>query len=247
MMQGRIIIFDSGIGGFSILRQLPSELPVTYLADQQFFPYGDKSQTELSKRLKSIALWAKSQNPALFVVACNTATVNGVAIFRRTLACPVVAVEPVVKMAKGRTLLLATKSTLASTRLAKLQKLHPGSISGYTPVGLPQAIEDMDMLAVRKILGLIQTKADSLAIDALGLSCTHYPLVTAQFREVLGKFTLLDPSPAVANVIMRLLTRHNLPGSQSPIFLTTGNVLRFKEQITYYLGLNVKPRTLRLV
>jgi len=236
-----MIIFDSGVGGFSISRLLPPTYSYTYLADQAFFPYGSKDSSILKARLAKIATWAAHQHPDLFVIACNTATVGGVEIFRQHLTCPVVAVEPVVKMARGNTLILATSATLASPRMQELVKQSSSQIFTYTPRGLPQAIESMNIRDINQILRKVKQQVELHQIDSLGLSCTHYPLIKPLLSELLPDITLLDPSTAVISQIFKLLSVPSTKVQTPSTFFTTGDVLRFKEQISEYLGLACEP------
>lgn len=236
-----MIIFDSGVGGLSILKELPRSYSYTYLADQAYFPYGSKRGGVLTKRLEDIANWAAGENPDLVVIACNTATVGGIQLLRTRLSCPVVAVEPVVKPASryNKALILGTTATLASVRMKKLIKSYKGHILTYTPPGLPAAIEAMDTDLIQQIIESVKRKVEEGYIEAIGLSCTHYPLIKDIFQTAMPGIDILDPSSAVANQVIK--QRPGGADTGKKIFLTTGDVLRFKDQIKYYLGVTCEP------
>lgn len=243
----KLVIFDSGIGGFSILRELQNcHSPMIYLADQAGFPYGDKSDEWLKNRLTKISRLISQFSPSLVVMGCNTATVAGIGDLRQTFSCPVVGVEPVVKPAAkyAKSLIIGTKSTINSGRIKTLLAEHGGQITAYSPEGLAMAIENNNLEQVKNIILDIKKIVDRENIQAIGLSCTHYPLVKALFEELIPSVTILDPSPAVANRVRDLLPKTRSREQFSLNFITTGDVLRFKYQIRDYLGLTVEPTKL---
>ena len=243
----RIAIFDSGVGGFSILRELlPSPNTYLYLADQAYFPYGDKPSEQIAERVGLIASWIKKQNPDIVVMACNTATVSGIDKLRSILSCPVVGVEPVVKPAAkyGKSLIIGTEPTLNSLRMRQLLAAHPGSVLTYCPNGLAGAIENINIDQVKKIIHEISKVVQNEKIEAIGLSCTHYPLIKDLLQESLPGITIIDPSQAVAKQVLRKLEFENLMKIENwnlkISFCTTGDVLRFNYQISHYLGITAQ-------
>jgi glutamate racemase len=253
-MKSPLIVFDSGIGGFSLLRVLQDhklDFPLIYLADQANLPYGDKSPSWLRSRLSQVTDWAKPFHPASFVLACNTATVNGIELVREGLTCPVVGVEPVVKPLKdyAHPLVLATAATLASRRnLDLLRDNNPATLTA-TPPGLVQAVETMDPDAIRASLGELEDLIHHNQVDAIGLSCTHYPLVSEYFQELYPDVTLYDPSQAVARELLlrlppRVPTRQG--DSSSARFLTTGDPQLLSTQVQYYLNLSDQVQQIKL-
>lgn len=240
-----MIIFDSGVGGFSIVRALPPGLAYTYLADQAYFPYGSKSMRVLTSRLRAVADWLSTLAPDIVVVACNSASVTSLAYFRQKLSCPVVGVEPVIKPASqfGRALVLGTRRTLQSANIKALKARYRGDVYLYTPRSLAKAIEDQDAAQISSNLSTVARLAKRLRVEAIGLSCTHYPLVQGELSAKVGGLSLLDPSSAVAKVILRA---HPSPRCAPAKFLTTGNVLRFKQQISAYLGVVSEPTQIKI-
>ncbi len=205
-----IIVFDSGIGGLSIYRPLKQVLPkenIVYYSDPAHFPYGDKSSAWLSQRFTQLAADFKTLDPKLLVLACNTATTNIITQLRSDLSCPVVGVEPVIKPLAiyKSALALMTQSTADSTTTAKLLTQYGKHIQVYTPKGLALAIEFNDYDQVKKNIHEIKNIVQKQKIEAIGLSCTHYPLILNALRAAMPKVIFIDPSAAVVREVMRVL------------------------------------------
>lgn len=237
----RVIVFDSGIGGFSILREIMrvgQPASIVYLCDQKNFPYGEKSAEWLEKRLAEIARWAALHDPAAFVIACNTGTVAGIHTVRSHLDCPVVGVEPAVKPLSSyeSALVLATHRAVESERTQELLDIHGRHIRVYAPKGLATAIENNDTDQVKKSLQEIAAIVRRENVQAIGLSCTHYPLVQEQMQALFPKVQIYDPSEAVVRHLIKVLgTNHpEMPEEHRIEFMTTGEVIRLNEQIAAY-------------
>lgn len=241
-----IIIIDSGVGGFSILKEILSRklgYDLTYLADQANLPYTGKSPEWLARRMEELALWAKPLNPAALALACNTATVTAVEPIRRILNCPVIGLEPVVKPLSGyqSPLVLATGVTISSKRtLDLIAKYNPATVTHF-PSGLVQAVENMDRQAATNIIGSLDSLIKTNQVDAVGLSCTHYPLVSDIIAKLYPDLVLIDPSAAVVNHLLTNL-HPALPAGRSGVvntpslnFLTTGDPQILTKQVQYYL------------
>lgn len=209
-MQKPIIVFDSGRGGQSIYIPLKAALPqqnIIYLDDHEHFPYGDKSAEWLRERFRELAAQFRALNPLLVVLACNTATVNVVEELRSTLSCPVIGVEPVIKPLSdySRSLVLMTASSAASAKTARLMDKYGQNVQVYTPKGLAEAIEYNDIEQVKKSIHEIKEIVQKQNIEAVGLSCTHYPLILNELQKALPETTFIDPSQAVVNQVVRVL------------------------------------------
>lgn len=235
MQRAPILIFDSGLGGLSIyqkLVELAPDYPYLYLADQGHFPYGDKAGTWLAARLTELAAWFATQNPCLVVLACNTATVNAIGLVRQVVPVPVVGVEPVSKPlhAYAHPLILATAAT---ARAASQAESTP--IPFYTPGHLATAIELGDTAGITAEIAAVAAYVRENGVDALGLSCTHYPLVKNELQRALPDIPIIEPSLAVARHAHSLLPAPPV-GSAPTRFVTTGSVLRLAEGVARYLG-----------
>jgi len=200
-------VFDSGVGGLSVLRALQREVPHThwiYLADSAFAPYGDRSEQEVIDRSHRITAWLTQEHRLdALVVACNTATALAIDGLRRMYpSLPIVGVEPALKTAAqttrtGRIGVLATTGTLASERFVTLRR-NIEALSG-TGVhfhcqpcpGLADAIErgdeaEIEELCGRYVTALFGQVPDQEHMDCLVLGCTHYPFAMATLQRLCG-------------------------------------------------------------
>lgn len=205
-----IIVFDSGIGGLSIYRPLKTALPkenIVYIADSLHFPYGDKSQSWLTSRFAELAQDFRTLNPKLVVLACNSATTNVITELRTSLSCPVIGVEPVIKPLSSydHAVALMTASSAASSTTLGLLSRYGQHVQIYVPHGLAQAIEYSDFEQVKKNIHEIKKFVQENHIQAVGLSCTHYPLVIHEFQKAMPNVIFIDPSEAVVKEILRVL------------------------------------------
>ena len=245
-----LIIFDSGIGGVSILKELlqsSEKFSLIYLADQKYFPYGNKKPTFIRERIFKLVHWSTKQDPSGIVVACNTATSTGIAEIRKLIQVPVIGVEPVIKpLSKYKLpLLLATNMTVDSQRTKNLLtrfNAHHTILHGSS--SLASAIEDMDEESIINILKSIQGELTQ-PIDAVGLSCTHYPLVKELISDTFKQVKIIDPSQAVVRRIKKLIPSTNLPSHRIDWY-TTGSMVRLNQQIAKYLGLSIQSKHLVL-
>lgn len=218
-------IFDSGVGGLSVLRHIQAQLPnehLLYFADSGFAPYGDKPEDVVIGRVLGVAAFLVGRGVKALVVACNTATVAAVRVLReRYPDMPIVGVEPGLKPGAASTRngtvgVLATERTLAGEKFLLLRDQivdATGARFLLQPcVGLADQIEfgepgapALDAMLERYIAPLLAQGADTLV-----LGCTHYPLVQASIEEVIRRHTdaevaLIDTGDAVARQLARLL------------------------------------------
>ncbi len=205
-------VFDSGVGGFTVLRELRALLPharLRYLADTAYAPYGSRTPEEIRMRSFAITEHLIAQGAQLIVIACNTATAHAIDALRQHWpAVPFVGTEPGIKpavaaSANGRIGLLATPSTARSTRLRALIERHAAGreITVQGCAGVVDHIEAGDLtspelqaLVARHCAPLVEA-----GVDTALLGCTHYPLIEPLWREALGPaVTLLRIETAVA-------------------------------------------------
>ena len=208
-------VFDSGIGGLTILaaihRQLPRE-SLLYFADQAYSPYGNLSTERLHARSEFIINNLIERGADLVVIACNTATAATIDAMRQRFAIPIVGVEPGIKPAALRSQsrrigILATANTVASDRYAELMRRFVPEVEIFSQpcVGLADAIEhnrpEKSALLARYVAPLLAAE-----IDHLVLGCTHYPLLIDALTELLGEQVgIIDTSDAVAQEAVRRL------------------------------------------
>ncbi|WP_322009665.1 glutamate racemase [Paraburkholderia sp. J12] len=216
-------IFDSGLGGLSVLRAvralLPAE-PIVYVADSRYAPYGQRDDDFIADRTLAIGEWLVRQGAKALVVACNTATAQSIELVRGQLPIPLVGVEPGVKPAALQSVsrvagVLATQVTLRSARFQALVERHAGDLRVLSQPGhgLVEAVERCDvgspeLLALLR--GYLQPMLDAGA-DTLVLGCTHYPFLDTAIRSIVGeRMTLIDTSVAIARQLERVLAQHGL-------------------------------------
>jgi glutamate racemase len=234
-------VFDSGVGGLSVLREIRRELPfenLVYVADSGYAPYGDRSEAFVQQRARSLLDFLIGQGAKAVVVACNTATAVAVDALRSTFTLPIVAIEPAVKPAAATTRsgvvgVLATTNTLASAKFAKLVDQYAGGAAVLTQAspGLVEQVEsgDLDGARTRELVGRYVDPLLEEGADTLVLGCTHFPFLTPLIQEIAGpNVAVIDPATAVARELRRRLRTHNLlsestvPGWER--FWTTGRV-----------------------
>ncbi len=219
-------VFDSGVGGLSVLRHIQALLPqqdLLYFADSGFAPYGEKPESEIVARTEHIAEFLLARGARALVVACNTATVAAISVLRaRYPKLALVGVEPGLKPAaavsQSRIVgVLATNNTLQGEKFKLLQQ----QISQETQVrfllqpctGLVQQIEqgELDTPATRELLQRYIPPLLAQGADTLVLGCTHYPFVRDQIEHIIAAqgnkaVTLIDTGAAVARQLQRLLS-----------------------------------------
>lgn len=221
-------VFDSGVGGLSVLRVLQQHLPCenwVYFADSAHAPYGEKTTEYVVQRTQHIAAFLKqTQHIKALVVACNTATAEAIHVLRGEYPhLPIVGIEPGIKPAlrtsqTRRIGLMATQRTLESQKFQQLlRSMADGAhITVQACPGLALAIEQD---AQEKIEALIAYYTSAMGtfglkndqIDTLVLGCTHYPLATESLLAAVGpNVTLVDPADGVARQLERLLRQSDL-------------------------------------
>lgn len=249
-------VFDSGVGGTSIWKEIVSLLPnesTVYLADSLHAPYGNKTQEEIKQLCiknteKLLALGAK-----IIVVACNTATTNAIDFLRHNYDVPFIGIEPAIKPAALRSThksigILATKGTLNSALFNTTSKKYAGDIKlieiigeGLVPLIEKGNLDDPELIVLLKkyVVPMIAAK-----IDYLVLGCSHYPYLIPALKKILpSHITIIDSGEAVARQTENILTAKSLlntkAGPTNHLLITNGNktvlqhfVERFRESET---------------
>lgn len=223
-------IFDSGIGGLSVLHHIHRNLPhedLLYFADSAYAPYGDKSEAAISARSLAVTEFLLQSGVKALVVACNTATTAAITAIRSAYpGLPVIGIEPGLKPAAAQSRskivgVLATKATLLSARLLMLQQ-QISAASGVhfelqACVGLVDQIEKGELRSAQTAL-LLRRYISSLieqGADTLVLGCTHYPFVRPLIEEIVGGLTtqpvaIIDTGAAVSRQLVKVLSESNL-------------------------------------
>lgn len=232
-------IFDSGVGGTSIWKEIHSLLPLEhtiYLADSDNAPYGEKPKEEITRLSIKNTEKLLEMGCKIIVVACNTATTNSIQVLRSTYNIPFIGIEPAIKPAALQTKtrcigILATKGTLSSALFAKTSDLYSKDTKVIEVVGkgLVQEIErgNKDSTQVEGMLVEMLQPMLEAGIDYLVLGCSHYPYLIPTLQKILPRHvTIIDSGMAVAKQTKLVLQSLDLLTEEQqvkPEFFTNGD------------------------
>ena len=246
-------VFDSGLGGLSVLRAVRARLPaedLLYVADAAWVPYGQRSAEVIRQRARCLTTFLINRGAKALVVACNTATAVAVTDLRHAVDLPVIGMEPAIKPAVARTRsgvvgVLATDGTLASARFAALLERYAGEVRVITQPcpGLVAAVEagDTDSPRVRSLLADYLQPLTAAGADTIILGCTHYPFLVPTLQAMLGpEVALVDTGAAVARQLDARLAAAGLLRGDATIggeaFWTTGDPVAGQEVLARLWG-----------
>lgn len=224
MNKRAIGIFDSGVGGLSVWKELIKVLPdesTIYYADSENCPYGTKTQEEIIQLSKRIVEFFLTQNVKLVIVACNTATAAAIDYLRSCYDISFVGMEPAVKPAalktrKGIVGVLATEGTFNGRLFNETSEKWASDIKVEVEVGkgFVELVEQGDLFSekAKKIVKKAVQPLLDKGIDQLVLACTHYPFLCESIKSVSQNVELeiINPAPAVANQARKLLEQNSL-------------------------------------
>ena len=214
-------VFDSGIGGLSVvaaLHRLRPDLPLRYYADTARFPYGERPSTEIAARAVAVAERLAREGARLLVVACNTASSAALEALRERIPLPVVGMEPPLKPAversrSGRVALLVTPATAEGERLARLRDAHAADsrVLVIPMPGLADLVESGEVAGPR-VAALLRDALAGLpeqGVDQIALGCTHYGFLRPALAALLGPAVeLIDAAEPVARRVLHQLEAH---------------------------------------
>ena len=247
-------IFDSGVGGISVMSHIQSLLPnesLAYVADSLFAPYGLKSKDVILERSKTaIDYLIKKQSSKLIVVACNTATAAAIQELRHIYEIPIIGMEPAIKPATKATIckkvgILATNGTLESAKFSALLETYSGDIKFYTQPcsGLVELIErgQINDLPVKNLIEEYLKPFIYSEVDTVVLGCTHYVFIRNIIEKIMGpEVRIIDTGLAVARQVKSELEKfslqNNLEGKSYSI--STNSVNREMEKIIKSITIN---------
>ena len=235
-------VFDSGVGGLSVWKELVKLLPresIIYFADAKNCPYGPKQQEEIIGFSDAIVRFLLSGNCKIIVVACNTATAAAIEYLRKTYPdISFVGMEPAIKPAAlnsqtGSIGILATAGTLKGKLFNETKSRFASNVEVHMQVGdgLVELVEqgkagtpEAENLLRKYIEPMMESN-----IDHLVLGCTHYPFLADDIRKIAGnRLTIIDPAPAVAHRVKQLLEEQDIMNESTDVpryeFYTSGNV-----------------------
>jgi glutamate racemase len=238
--QQPIGIFDSGVGGLSVLKVIRDQMPeesIIYFGDQDHVPYGPRPLEQVRDYSEGITRYLLEKGAKLIVVACNAASAAALTYLRKSFSdISFVGMEPAIKPAVEHTEtgvvgVLATPATFQGALYASVVERFAVGVKllQSTCPGLVQQIEsgELDSPMTRNILSTALEPMLKQNIDTVVLGCTHYPFVIPVIKEIVGeKVRVIDPAPAVARQTHRLLEENGLKfpaGGNSKIdFFTSG-------------------------
>ncbi|HEX2081357.1 MAG TPA: glutamate racemase [Longimicrobium sp.] len=238
-MTAPVGVFDSGVGGLSVAREIRRALPaehLLYVSDNAYLPYGDRTEEEVRARTVAIGEWIQAQGAKVLVVACNTASGAALEALRERLAIPVIGLEPALKPAvretrNGRVGVMATRGTLRSARFQRLVDAYADGVQVVRDPcpGLADLVED-GLLAGPALAERMERYVAPLreaGVDTVVLGCTHYVFVRDAVQAALGpEVRLLDSGAAIARRTRQILQEANAlqeSGTGSMRVLTTGD------------------------
>jgi glutamate racemase len=248
-------IFDSGVGGLSILKKIHQLLPLEsllYIADSAHASYGPKGEAFIIERSRYILEFFNNQPVKAVVVACNTATAAAVETLRNEYSLPIIGMEPAIKPAALQTQsgvigVLATEGTLTSDKFVDLKSRFDGKVEIITQLcpGLVEHIEqlDSDLPAIKNLLHKCIRPLVEKGADSLVLGCTHYNFIKDQIREVAGDaIAIIDTQEAVSNRLASVLKEEDLLSELEGTiyFYSSGNSEHQNKLISRYWGNNVE-------
>ncbi|MBY0376555.1 glutamate racemase [Patescibacteria group bacterium] len=252
-------VYDSGVGGLSVLIELKKLLPkerFVFLADQKYVPYGEKTKKELVNRgYKITDYFLKSHDIKMMVIACNTATCGGINEFRAKFSdLPIVGTIPAIKPAaeKTKTKTIAVIATPSTSKSEVVKKLIEDNCKGINVInigctGLEDTVEKgkVESPAVKKLLKNYLESIIKSDADYLVLGCTHYPFLKKVIAKMMKRpIVLIDSGKAIAKRTSSLLDRYSTRTSNSKngkdTFVTTGDKEKFSKAASMLLKRPVK-------
>ena len=215
----KIGVFDSGIGGVTVLKEIVKILPneqYIYYSDSKNNPYGDKSQKEIIEICDKIVENLVEKGCKAVVIACNTASAEAAEFLRNKYKnIPIIAIEPAYKMVhdfayNDTTLVMATKGTTESENFEKLIEKYDNNKTYILPcIGLANSIEKGNEIQIEKCLKN-ELNPYKGKVKNVVLGCTHYPLIKKQISDILGEVRFFDGAPSLARHLKNILIEQNL-------------------------------------
>lgn len=255
-------VFDSGVGGLSVLAHLREQLPgesMLYIADAAHAPYGEKSEAYITQRAIELTGFLQAEGVKAVVVACNTATAAALPALRAAFAFPIIGMEPALKPAaalsrSGVVGILATTASVKSARLSALITNHGAGLEVIAQAcpGWVEHVEAGDIhcdavhQSVQRYLRPLLTRG----VDTLVLGCTHYLFLKPVIEAYVGpQVTIVDSGAAVARQTLRILREQASlceahDGLTSRRFFTSGDPQRFAQAMRGLYGERVPVEVL---
>lgn len=248
-------IFDSGVGGLSVLQHIHQLLPLEnllYVADSGHAPYGCKDESYIEQRSRVITEHLLAQGAKTIVIACNTATASIIEKFRQQYGIPFIGVEPGIKPALAKTKnnnigVMATAGTLSSERYNELSQRFAASVNLYHQA-CPELADQVEagLLDAPETIHLLEKYLSSLVakqVDTIVLGCTHYSFLRGQIQKMINdSIHLVDTSHAIAEQLVRVLAQEALKKTSeggSIAYFTTGSIVNTRTTMERLLNKKV--------
>ncbi len=258
-------VFDSGVGGLTVLRAihdfLPSESTI-YIGDLAYFPYGPRSPQQVITRAHTISRFLIESDVKAIVVACNTATATALPQIQAASSVQVIGVvEPGARSAlasskTGRIGVVATEGTVRSAAYVKaIQRLSPTTVVTQVPCGLLVELVETGNLSgsrtIETVESVVSTLVGEFQSDTLILGCTHFPLVRRIFQDAAGPgISIIDSASSLVDVLATTLldSGSEAPDGHAPTheFLVTADPRTFDDHVRLLFGQDIVARTIDL-
>lgn len=241
-------VFDSGVGGLSVWREIVRQLPresTIYVADSAHCPYGPRPAAEIIQFSTEITRFLLAQGAKMIVVACNTASAAALKQLRATFDVPVVGMEPAVKPAAqatrtGHIGVLATEGTFQGELFNRTTRTYARHVMVHRQVahGLVSLVEggDFSGAAAESLLRRHLLPLMAANVDQLVLGCTHYPFLLPLMRQIVGaQMEIIDPADAVAKQVRRVLDSRAAcaDGASHHRFFSSGDTQPLKKLLAH--------------
>lgn len=248
-------VFDSGVGGLSVWREIAAQLPdesLVYFADQGHIPYGPRPMLEIRAFSEAITRFLLEHGCHIIVVACNTASAAALTHLRVTFSdVPFVGMEPAVKLAAqttrtGRVGVMATPATFQGELFASVVERFANGVQVVKQIcpGLVEQVEAgrLDTPDTEAMLREYLAPVMAADADTIVLGCTHYPFLAPAIQRIVGPgVSVIDPSPAIARQVGRVMEQRRLlsaSGAPGRVFYTSGDVAAFAETLRRLAGVS---------
>lgn len=228
MFSAPIGMFDSGVGGLSVMKEVRALLPaedIIYYADTAYCPYGQKTAKEIQERCFHIADFLLTKGAKMIVVACNTASIAALDAMRQKYVIPIIGMEPAVKPASrisksGKIGVMATGVTISGERFSSLVERFGSGVEVFNQPcpGLVEHVEAgrVEGSEVETLLQNYLTPMLEFGVDAIVLGCTHYPFLRKAVEQIAGpNVAVIDTGAAVARQAAKILGEHDLANSNA--------------------------------
>lgn len=257
MNKGKIGVFDSGVGGLSVLREihrLLPHIPTLYFADQKHVPYGPRPHTEIYGFVRQVTEFFIENGAEVIVLACHAASAAALYPLRQDYPhIPFVGIEPAVKPAaiatKSRVIgVLTTQATADGELYRKVLTQFAKDVQVITQVA-PRLVELVEAgtfhtEAGKNVIADYLNPLIEAGIDQLVLACTHFPFLANELIEISqGKMALVDPGLAVAKQVQRVLPTQFIPAIETHTYFTSGDVKAFEQALQTLIGVSASAQT----